>query len=90
MLVEEVKLVSERAFCSERVIVFCRVVLQRDRMVKKGCDIQLLVKRHLDVWRAGNFDGLVEEAVRCTRSLSSTFSMCSQDHVLKVFTRLMW
>ena len=89
VLAEEIKLVSERAFCSERVIVFCRVLLQRDRMVKKGCDIRLLMKRRFDVWRAGNFDGLVDEAVRCTKSLSSKHSVNSQDHVLKVFTRLM-
>ena len=39
---------SERAFCSERVIVFCKVLLQQDRMVKKGCDIRLFVKRRLE------------------------------------------
>ena len=89
MLVDEIMFVSEKVFCSERVIVFCRVVLQRDRMVKKGCDVRLLVKRRMEAWRVGKFDGLVEEAVRCTRSLSFRSSVNSQEQVLKVFTRLM-
>ena len=90
MLADEVKMVSSKIAGSERLIVFCRVVLQRNRMIKKGCDIRLLVKRRLEAWRSGNFIGLVDEAVRCARSLGSrSGAELTHEHVVKVFTRLM-
>ena len=89
MLVDEMVMLSRKLVCSERLVVFCRVILQRDRLVKKGCDIRLIVKRRFDAWKNENFDGLVDEALQCTRHLSSKVSTQTQDHVLKVFTRLM-
>ena len=92
LLADEISMLTEKRVNSERFIIFCRVVLQRDRMVKKGDDVCLLLKRRIDAGRNENFDELVQEAIRCGRqsvrrrkeTLHSGF-----DHVVQVFTRLM-
>ena len=74
-------------------IVFCRVVLQRHRLVQKGSNVRRLIKRRIDARKNDNFDELVQETIRCVRqsvrrrkeTLGSGF-----DHVVQVFTRLMW
>lgn len=44
-------------------MVFSAVLLQRNRMVKKGFDIRRVVERRLKMWSDDEFDPLVEEAV---------------------------
>ena len=56
-------------FPSERVLVFSSVMLQRDRMVRKGADIRRLLDRRIGQWRDGHFDLLVQEADRCDGGL---------------------
>ena len=89
LLADEIMMLSKRSVCSERVLVYCRVILQRDQMIKMGSDIRLLVKRRLEAWKNENFDGLVQEAIRCTRQTSHRSLSTDQDHIMKVFTRLM-
>ena len=75
---------------SERLIVFCGVVLQCDSMVKKGTDIRRLLKRRMDTWKQNRFDELVYELERCARIKSKVRSSNSdEDHIIKVFSRLM-
>jgi len=52
------------SYSSERVIVFCSVVLQRDRNVQKGCDIRHLIDRSMTQWREGQFDVLLDQLLR--------------------------
>ena len=78
---------------SERVIVFCSVMLQRDRRVHKGCDIRRLLERCMKLWRDEQYDVLLQEAIHCDQSLRNSHrrpsSRDSKEHLIKVFTRLM-
>ena len=90
LLTNEVSMLSREEAISERWIVFCGVVLQRDSMVKKGTDIRRLLKRRMDAWKQNRFDELVYELERCARIKSKVGSSNSdEDHIIKVFSRLM-
>ena len=88
LLTNEVSMLSRGEAISERLIVFCGVVLQRDSMVNKGMDIRRLLKRRMDAWKQNRFDELVYELERCARIKSKVRSSNSEDHIIKVFSRL--
>ena len=94
ILADEIVNLSEKKVTSERFIVFCRVILQRDNGVRKGSDVRRLVQRRLDLWSNGNFEELVQEAIRCCSQGKRRYKKGNDegdsDHVNKVFTRLMW
>ena len=48
-----------------QVFLFSMLVLQRDKMVKKGRDILPLLTRRLDMWEGGELQALLREAQRC-------------------------
>ena len=93
LLCEELQYLSLGTYHSERVIVFGVMMLQRDCLVRKGCDIRHLLERRKKLWRDEQFDTLVQEAVRCDQSLHNSRRLPSfkdsQEHLIKVFTRLM-
>ena len=92
ILSEELHYLSAGAFPSERVIVFCSVMLQCDRLIRKGTDIRRLLERHMAMWQNRQFDALLQEAARCDLSLRNSCHLKSddsQDHLTRVFTRLM-
>ena len=93
LLCAELQHLSLGTYHSEGVIVFCSVMLQRDRLVRKGCDIRRLLERRMNLWRDEQYDVLIQEATRCDRSLRNShrrpLSGNSQEHLIKVFTRLM-
>ena len=62
-LANEISMLTEKRVNSERFIIFCRIALQRDRLVEKGSDVRRLLKRRIDAWRNINFDELVQEAI---------------------------
>ena len=75
---------------SERLIVFSSVLLQRDRFVRKGIDIRRVIERRLKLWSDEEFDQLVDEAVRCDKTLRFPHTHTGNDsHFVSVFTRLM-
>ena len=90
LLAEEVTHLAGGHFPPERVLVFSSVILQRDRMVRKGADIHRLLERRIELWRQNNFDLLVQEAERCDKALCRTrHSAVDEDSIIRVFTRLM-
>ena len=90
VLSDEVKHTAIGNYPSDRLVVFSAVMLQRDKMIRKVRDIRKLLVRRLDMWERDEFDGLVQEATRCNRSMKmKRKSDNSEDHVVKVFTRLM-
>ena len=73
-------------------MVFSAVILQRDQSVHKGADIRRLLDRRLTLWKDESFDVLIQEAERCDRSLRNSYHTSSRrtdDHLVKVFTKLM-
>ena len=58
---DEVALLSNGSFISERLIVLLGVILQRDTMVIKGTDIRRLLKRRMEMWRLEHYDELLFE-----------------------------
>jgi len=67
---------SAGAFPSERVIV---VMLQHDRLVRKGSDIRRLLEGRMAMWKNGQFDALLQEAARCDLSLRNSHRPTSND-----------
>ena len=63
VLTEEVTHLAVGNYPSEDVLAFSSVVLQRDRMVRKGTDVRHLFKQHILLWRE-KFDLLVQEAAQ--------------------------
>uniref|UniRef100_A0A8D9B3J6 C2H2-type domain-containing protein n=1 Tax=Cacopsylla melanoneura TaxID=428564 RepID=A0A8D9B3J6_9HEMI len=80
-------LVSNNAV-SEKVLFYCSTMLQRDKMITKGIDVRRLLKKRLDMWIKGQFDELLYEAERCNRQMKSNHADLSEDHKVRIFTRL--
>ena len=55
---------SER---SERLLVFSRLILQRDPMIKTTRDVKALIGRRLEDWENSKFNILLKEAKRCSQ-----------------------
>ena len=90
LLTEEVQHLAVGNYPSERVLVFSSVMLQRDRMVRKGADIRRLLDRRITQWRDGLFDILVQEADRCDKGLKhSCGARLSEEDIVRIFSRLM-
>jgi hypothetical protein len=90
LLCSETTLLAEGTYSSERLMVFSAVMLQRDRLVRKGIDIRRVLRRRMGMWQDGEFDLLVEEAIRCNKSLRRTTSpKAAETHLVSVFTKLM-
>ena len=90
LLSEEVSQVGAGNYSSDRVIAFSALMLQRDRMIKRSCDVRRVIERRMDLWKNQEFNVLLQEAIRCDKSLKNTRkSDMNKDHVTKVFTKLM-
>ena len=87
LLTEEIDFLSRGVYPSERIIVLCSVILERDKFVRSTCDIVRNLNRRMELWSKNNFDLLVQEACRCDSSLQSRRR--HSEHTERVFTRLM-
>ena len=57
--------------CSERLLVFSRLILQRDPMIKTTRDVRALIGRRLEDWENSKFNILLQEAKRCSQKQPS-------------------
>ena len=90
LLSQEVSHVSVGNYPADRLIVFSAVMLQKDRMVKKSADVRRVLERRMSMWKKEEFDQLLQEAVRCDRSLRNTHRRdLNNKHLIRVFMRLM-
>ena len=91
LLTKEVSRVIQNE-CSERLLVFSRLVLQRDPMVNKTRDVKVLIGRRLQSWEDGNFSLLLQEAKRCAsrplRNDSGKYRT-RDEHTSYVFAKMM-
>jgi hypothetical protein len=92
-LADEVDKLTKGIMLSDRLLVFCAVVLQRDSSVRKACDIRRILTRRLSLWTDNQYDVLLQEAVRCDRQLCKgptvTKKPPNTDHIETIFTKLM-
>ena len=89
LLTDEVNHLAVGNYPSERVLVCGSVILQRDKLVKKGADIRRLLERRIILWQQDNFDVLLQEAERCDKTFQRTRNRTpNQDAVVQVFSRL--
>ena len=90
VLTEEISHLAAGNYPSERVLVFSSVMLQRDRMVRKGADIRRLLDRRIKLWRQESYDLLLQEAARCNQALlRRRHSPIDEEATVRVFTKLM-
>lgn len=73
----------------ERLICLTLLLLQRDPIIKKGCDICRTFEKRMEMWRAGYFEALLHEAQRCDAALCVRRYRHDDEHSARVFTRLM-
>ena len=77
LLKDEVNLLADGKEVSERLICFTALLLHRDRMVKKGCDIRRLLE----------FERCTQQHSR--QNKRNDKFIYSESHAIRVFTRLM-
>ena len=91
MMTAELNHLTLDHYPAERCLVFGFVILQKDRMIKKGSDIRRLLEKHLTLWQEDKFDLLVQEATQCDHLVHFIYprSKNFEDHVIRVFSKLM-
>ena len=62
MLSEEIERCTDGRQRSEREFIFTALVLQRNKMVRKGRDVRPLLARRMDMWEVGKLSELLQEA----------------------------
>ena len=75
MLTEEVSQVAAGNYAADHLIVFSSLMLQRDRIIRKGVDMRRVLERCMKMWRNEDFDLLLQEAIRCDKHLKITKQM---------------
>ena len=66
LLTKEVCRLNQKEY-SERLLVFSRLILQRDPMIKTTRDVRALIGRRLEDWENSKFKILLQEAKRCSQ-----------------------
>ena len=76
---------------AECCLVFGSVILQRDRMIKKGSDLHHLLEKCLNLWQEDKFDLLIQEATQSDYFFVSIILDLrpSEDHLSRVFSKLL-
>lgn len=69
-LSREVKGIIERKWNSEKMLVFCSVILQRAKDIKGSGPVRQRIKTRLEWWSQGRFKMLVEDTVRAAHALA--------------------
>ena len=78
--------------CSERLLVFSRLILQRDPMIKSTGVVRALIGRRLEDWEISNFKILLQEPKRCSQKQPRKpmkKNRSEDEHTAMVFARMM-
>ena len=89
LFTSEVRLLIDNSVVSDHLLMFCPVMLQRNHMVRVGSDVRQLLKRRMEMWKTNSFEALLCEAEQWAAQCRSRQPRLSDDHVVRVFTRLM-
>lgn len=88
LLTKEIQDVSNGNCSSERIFFMCATILQKDKMITSSTDIRRLLKKRMDMWSESLFDELLQEATRCDRHTKTSRQECTDEHKVRIFTRL--
>ena len=88
LLTSEVQLLIDSSAVSDRLMMLFPVMLQRNHMVRVGSDVRRLLKRRIEMWKTNSFKALLCEAEWCAAQCHSRQPRLSDDHVVRVFIRL--
>ena len=81
MLSEEIEQCNEGWQRSEWEFIFTALILQRNKMIRKGKDIRPLLTRQMEMWEAGRRHELLQEARRCDKQLTSGWMPMTTEQV---------
>lgn len=80
----------ERKWNSERLVVFCSVVLQRERGISGAKAIRQRISQRMDLWEKGHWEALVEDTVRTNLRLrANSTENTDEETVRRVYCRLL-
>ena len=69
LLAQEYELLASGIQKSERASMFGKLMLQKDKNIKKSPDIRRLIKRRLSMWKSDLLEELIQEAENCDKKL---------------------
>ena len=88
LLADEYDLLASAKNTSERVSMFGKLILQKDKNIRKSPDIKRLLKRRMQMWRDNLFEQLILEAELCDKKLPKSISKMDDDEAILNFSRL--
>ena len=66
--------------------MFGKLILQKDKNIKKSTDIRRLIKRRLQMWKDDQLEQLIQEAELCDKKLPKSVAKMSDEKVIHVFS----
>jgi len=88
LLADEYDLLASAKHTSERVSMFGKLILQKDKNIRKSPDIKRLLQRRMQMWRDNLFEQLIFEAELCDKKLPKSISKMDDDEAILNFSRL--
>ena len=89
MLARETLALANADQKSEKVCIFGKLILQKDKKINKSADIRRLIRRRMGMWEKGLYEELMQEAELCDKKLGRSMgSNTSEEQTVKVFSRL--
>jgi hypothetical protein len=88
ILAEEYDFLASGKQKSERPSMFGKLILQKDKNIKKSTDIRRLIKRRLQMWKDDLLEELIQEAESCDKKLPTGGTKMSNDKAAAVFSKL--
>ena len=88
LLAQEYELLASGIQKSERASMFGKLMLQKDKNIKKSPDIRRLIKRRLSMWKSDLLEELIQEAENCDKKLPTGISKMNEEQAYAVFSRL--
>ena len=89
ILASEIERYNQGLQKSEREFLFTALILQKKKSIKSGKEVRALLKRRMDLWEKGSIKELLDEAKRCDRQYPNMTDKMDEDHLQRVFNRLM-
>lgn len=92
LLAKEIHLLTIGSVNAERLMFFCRVILQRDPAVRTTKDVKILVKRRMENWSQEKYDSLLQETKRVSNRISQRVTAARDNQngcVSATFARMM-